>query len=36
MRTIKLGGQKEKFYQDTSLYEIELAFKEAGRVGIND
>lgn len=36
MRTIKLGGQKEKFYQETSLYEIELALKEAGRVGAYD
>ncbi len=36
MRTIKLGGQKESFYQETSLYEIELALKEAGRVGAYD
>ena len=36
MRTIKLGGQKEKFYQETSLYEIELALREAGRVGAHD
>lgn len=36
MRAIKLGGQEEKLYQDTNLYEIELALKEAGRVGIHD
>lgn len=36
MRTIKLGGQKEKFYQETSLYEIELALREAGKVGAYD
>ncbi len=36
MRTIKLGGQEEKLYQDTNLYEIELALKEAGRVGTYD
>ncbi len=36
MRTIKLGGQKEKFYQETSLYEIELALREAGKVGTYD
>ena len=34
MRAIKLGGQKETFCQDISLYEIELAFKEAGRLDI--
>lgn len=36
MRTIKLGGQKESFYQETSLYEIELALREAGKVGASD
>lgn len=36
MRAIKLGGQKEKLYQDTNLYEIELALRNAGRVGTND
>ena len=36
MRTIKLGGQKEKLYQETSLYEIEQALREAGRVGLYD
>jgi len=36
MRTIKLGGQKEKFCQETSLYEIELALREAGKVGDYD
>lgn len=36
MRAIKLGGQKEKLYQETNLYEIELALKTAGRVGLGD
>ena len=36
MRAIKLGGQKEKLYQETNLYEIELAMKAAGRVGLDD
>ena len=36
MRAIKLGGQKEKLYQETNLYEIELAMKAAGRGGLDD
>lgn len=36
MRAIKLGGQKEKLYLETNLYEIELALKTAGSVGLGD
>lgn len=32
LRTIKLGGQKEKLYNETNIYEIELAMRKAGRV----
>lgn len=33
LRSIKLGGQKEKLYNDTNIYEIELAMRRAGKVG---
>ena len=36
LRAIKLGGQKEKLYRDTNIYEIELAMRKAGRVGLYD
>ena len=36
LRSVKLGGQKEKLYNETNIYEIELAMRRAGRVGIND
>jgi AAA15 family ATPase/GTPase len=32
LRSIKLGGQKEKLYHDTDIYEIDLAMRKAGRV----
>lgn len=31
LRTIKLGGQKEKLYNVTNIYEMELAMRRAGR-----
>ena len=31
LRTIKLGGQKEKLYNETNIYEIDLAMRRAGR-----
>lgn len=36
LRSIKLGGQKEKLYNETNIYEMELAMRRAGRVGTND
>ena len=30
LRTIKLGGQKEKLYNETNIYEMELAMRRAG------
>lgn len=36
LRSIKLGGQKEKLYNETNIYEIELAMKKAGRVNLHD
>lgn len=36
LRNIKLGGQKEKLYNETNIYEIELAMRRAGRVGKHD
>lgn len=36
LRSIKLGGQKEKLYNDTNIYEIELAMRRAGRVRMDD
>ena len=36
LRSIKLGGQKEKLYNDTNIYEIELAMRKAGKVKLND
>ena len=36
LRAVKLGGQKEKLSRDTNIYEIELAMRKAGRVGIHD
>ncbi|MFZ2180630.1 MAG: ATP-binding protein, partial [Blautia wexlerae] len=31
LRTIKLGGQKEKLYNETNIYEMELAMRRARR-----
>lgn len=36
LRSIKLGGQKEKLYNDTNIYEIELALRKAGKAGLHD
>lgn len=36
LRYIKLGGQKEKLYNETNIYEMELAMRRAGRVGKYD
>ena len=36
LRTIKLGGQKEKLYNETNIYEMELAMRRAGRIHAND
>lgn len=36
LRTVKLGGQKEKLYNETNIYEMELAMRRAGRVEIHD
>lgn len=36
LRNIKLGGQKEKLYNETNIYEMELAMRRAGKVGIHD
>lgn len=36
IRTIVLGGQKEKLYDDTDLYDIGYALKEAGNPEEND
>lgn len=36
LRSIKLGGQKEKLYNETNIYEMELAMRRAGRVGLDD
>ena len=36
LRTIKLGGQKEKLYNETNIYEMELAMRRAGRIRAND
>lgn len=36
LRSIKLGGQKEKLYNETNIYEIELAMRKAGKVGLHD
>lgn len=36
LRSIKLGGQKEKLYNETNIYEIELAMRRAGRAGTHD
>ena len=36
LRSIKLGGQKEKLYNETNIYELELAMRRAGGMGIND
>ena len=36
LRSIKLGGQKEKLYNETNIYEIELAMRGAGKVGLHD
>lgn len=35
LRSIKLGGQKEKLYSETNIYEIELAIHRAGKAGIH-
>lgn len=34
LRSIKLGGQKEKLYHETNIYEMELALRRAGKVGL--
>ena len=36
LRSIKLGGQKEKLYDETNIYEMEFALRRAGRVGLHD
>lgn len=36
LRSIKLGGQKEKLYNETNIYEMELAMRRAGKVGVHD
>ena len=36
LRSIKLGGQKEKLYNKTNIYEIERAMRKAGKVGLNE
>lgn len=36
LRSIKLGGQKEKLYDETNIYEMELAMHRAGKVGFHD
>lgn len=36
LRSIKLGGQKEKLYDETNIYEMEFALRRAGRVGLYD
>ena len=36
LRSIKLGGQKEKLYNETNIYEMELAMRRAGKVGLHD
>lgn len=36
LRSIKLGGQKEKLYDETNIYEMELAMRRAGKVGAHD
>lgn len=36
LRSIKLGGQKEKLYNEINIYEMELAMRRAGRVGTHD
>lgn len=36
LRSIKLGGQKEKLYNETNIYEIALAMRRAGKAGVHD
>ena len=36
LQTIKLGGQKEKLYNETNIYEMKLAMRRAGRIRAND
>lgn len=36
LRSIKLGGQKEKLYDETNIYKMELAMRRAGKVGLHD
>lgn len=36
LRSIKLGGQKEKLYDETNIYEMELAMRQAGKVKAHD
>lgn len=36
LRSIKLGGQKEKLYDETNVYEMEFALRKAGRVDLHD
>lgn len=36
LRSVKLGGQKEQLYNETNVYEMALAMRRAGKVGLND
>ena len=36
LRSIKLGGQKEKLYNETNIYEMQLAMRQAGKVDVHD
>lgn len=36
LRSIKLGGQKECLYNETNVYEMELAMKRAGKVRMHE
>lgn len=36
LRSIKLGGQKESLYNETNIYEMELAMRRAGKAGLHD
>lgn len=36
LRSIKLGGQKEKLYNETNIYEMELAMRRDGKAGVHD
>lgn len=36
LRSIRLGGQKEKLYNETNIYEMELAMQRIGKVGAHE